>query len=369
MKGIRLILIIYLIGFSTGCRDNSKKDEENVDSQNRIVSLKDSNIPEDQQMIINCFLYHRFDENKYPSTSIHSELFEKQLKYLSENHIPVLTLGDAVSKLLSSDQPGRFAVITIDDAFKSFYEHGFPVLKKYNVKATLFVNTETIGAGDYISWEQLGTLSEYGIEIGNHTHSHAYFLNYPDSRRYEAFEDEIKLSQKLIRERLKIKPLVFSYPYGEYDSLMKQIVKDENFVCGMAQNSGVISKYSDLFSLPRFPMTDLYGSMGLFIQKATALPFPVLHIEPSSTIPSRNPPELSLTLQTGKFDWSRLQCFIQGSDCIIEKSDQATGQLILKAGSLLKNRRHLYTITAPSTTGNGWCWFSHQWIFPDKEDR
>ena len=42
--------------------------------------------------------------------------------------------------------------ITIDDAYQSFYQFGFPVLKKNNISATLFLSTESVGSSDFLNW-------------------------------------------------------------------------------------------------------------------------------------------------------------------------------------------------------------------------
>ena len=136
----------------------------------------------------------------------------------------MLTLSDALSYLKNDSIVRNTAVLTVDDGYKSFYSNGFPLLKKYKIPATLFINTETVGGGDYMDWKQLEQVTKHGIEIGNHTHSHAYFLNQKQNERYTAFLDEIELSQKLIEENLQLKPKVFAYPYGEFDDGFEKIV-------------------------------------------------------------------------------------------------------------------------------------------------
>ncbi len=312
------------------------------------------------------FLYHRFNESKYPSTNISTSLFEKQLEYLKHNDIPVITLGGLLTLKIDDPAQKKYVIITIDDAFDSFYRNGFPLLKKFGYKATLFINTETVGSGDYLDWAELKEIMDYGIEIGNHTHSHDYFLNINSGKRAESFRSNILQAQNLIKEKLSYKPVVFAYPYGEYDQNMKQIIQELGFQIAAAQNSGVISSYSDQYALPRFPMTDLYGKLESFKEKVNMNPLPVIEVLPEVTIPVHNPPTLTIQFMDLGFDLERLQCFIQGSDCEINIVDRDLISIRLTAKSPLKNRRHLYTITIPDENTGEWYWFSHQWIFPDK---
>ncbi|MBR9999223.1 MAG: polysaccharide deacetylase family protein [Cyclobacteriaceae bacterium] len=320
----------------------------------------------DMDIMASSFLYHRFSENKYPSTSISSALFEQQLKYLKDHRIPVITLGELLQWPDSASQNQKYVILTIDDAFDSFHQHGFPLLKKYGFKATLFVNTATIGSGDYSGWEELREIYEYGIELGNHTHSHAYFLNEPPGQRLEYFKHEVAQAQDIFREKLGIECRVFAYPFGEYDTGMQKIISELGFFGAAAQNSGVISGYTDPFALPRFPMTDQYGQMDSFIEKVNMLALPVVEMLPLNTISENNPPVLKIRFIDPGLDLDRLQCFVQGGVCKIALVIGDTISAEITAQGKLTGRRHLYTITVPHKTTGRWYWFSQQWVFPEK---
>ena len=76
-------------------------------------------------------MYHRFEDQRFPSTSISSKNFQKQIKYLKENNFNILPISDLVLFFNENyDIPEKSVFITIDDGYKSFYEHAFPILKK-----------------------------------------------------------------------------------------------------------------------------------------------------------------------------------------------------------------------------------------------
>ena len=70
-------------------------------------------------------MYHRFEAKEYPSTSISKENFYSQLLYLKENNFKVLPLSRLVDFFIIITLPSKSIFITIDDAFKSFYNHAF----------------------------------------------------------------------------------------------------------------------------------------------------------------------------------------------------------------------------------------------------
>ncbi|MCK9996116.1 MAG: polysaccharide deacetylase family protein [Candidatus Krumholzibacteria bacterium] len=101
--------------------------------------------------------------------------FEKHLRYFRDSGTTVMTL-DEVADLLESgaDLPVRAVVLTIDDADRSVYELAYPLLRKYGMKAHLFVPTAKVGSPwsdlDICTWEQLREMVNSGhIIVESHT--------------------------------------------------------------------------------------------------------------------------------------------------------------------------------------------------------
>jgi len=330
---------------------------------------KQASINQEEKTVV-CFVYHRFGDKRYPSTDVPISDFENHLRYLKKNQFQVLTLSNALNYLKSNEPVQKTAVITIDDGYKSFFENGWPLLKKYKMPATLFINTKTVGAADFMSWEQLKNLKDGGVEIGNHTHSHDFFLNQSESIRYETFEKEIKESQQIIKEHLDFTPRAFTFPYGEFDERMKMIVKDLGFEYAAAQNSGVLYQGSDLFQIPRFPMSDAYSDIKQFSEKTRMMPLKVIRQSPQETITSEAKPEFEIEFRKDDLRLADLRCFVQGGECefkIDEGTDDKVSIKMQSKKSILSRRRTLYTITVPDKKGR-WHWFSKLWINPNVKE-
>ncbi len=319
--------------------------------------------PKHDQKEVVVFAYHRFGDNRYPSTNVSTEVFEQHLNHLKTNNFLMLSFGDAVDYLNdpSIKYHEKVACITIDDGYKSFGENGLPLLKKFDYPATLFINSESVGGGTYHSWEELKKIHEQGIEIGNHSHSHAFFVSFPESERKTRFMEDVKICQDAIRQNLGFTPDLLAYPYGEFDEEMKTALKELGFKAAAAQNSGVMYR-ADMFAVPRFPMAGPFTSLEGFKEKAgmnalrVKLTYPVLNI-----VTDQNPPAIRLDVLSDDADLDRANCFISvGCEIIVEGNS-----IEIKAENILKNRRSLYTVTAPSKSGKGWYWYSHLWIRPE----
>jgi Predicted xylanase/chitin deacetylase len=99
-------------------------------------------------------MYHRFNEEKYPSTNIDMEIFKKQINLIQEEKISFINPNDFK---LSFNTPKlkKEILLTIDDGFTSFYQNAWPYLKNKKIPFILFISTEAIGKYGYMDWEQI----------------------------------------------------------------------------------------------------------------------------------------------------------------------------------------------------------------------
>ena len=307
-------------------------------------------------------VYHRFGNRKYPSTNISLPDFEQHLNYLKNNGFVVMNFGDAVDyitnpKALYLD---KVACITVDDGYKTFISNGLPLLKKFNFDATLFINSESVGGGSFMNWAELKEVHDAGIEIGNHSHSHAYFVNKPAANRLGFFKEDVEKCQEAIKKNLDFYPDVFAYPYGEFDLEMKAALKELGFKAAAAQNSGVMYNH-EVYAIPRFPMAGPYTKLAGFREKANMKALRIKNQQPGSFIVvGNNPPTLNVDFDSTGADLIRHSCFTEN-----ECTTSIDGNRIqIQAKKKLKSRRSLYKITAPAKDGKGWYWYSHLWIQP-----
>ena len=252
-------------------------------------------------------MYHRFNENKYPSTNIKKEIFIEHLKEINNAEIEFITF-DTFQKIIKKKIDKNYLLLTIDDAFESFYLNAWPILKNQKIPFILFVSTREIGKYGYMNWEQIREVESNNlVTIGNHSHTHEYLADWNNNK----IKSDLETSIKIFKSEIGYSPKLFSYPFGEYSNDFKKIVSDLNFEFAFGQHSGVIDPTKDFLELPRFPVNEKYGDLKRFKSVIQTLPFPYESITPANKYLKKNdnPPPVKIKFYKNLINIKNINCY------------------------------------------------------------
>ena len=170
-------------------------------------------------------LYHDFvtavpdsdpDNFNYINTP---QSFEENIKILLEEGYTVISMEQLNEAYKGNiELPSKPILITFDDGYYSNYEYIYPILQKYNVKASIFVITDKVGKEidgiKYLGWDECLEMQNSGhVEIFSHSKKHVFYNKLP----IREIRDDVKESYEIIEKHLGKKDLkVFAYPYGAY---------------------------------------------------------------------------------------------------------------------------------------------------------
>ena len=257
-------------------------------------------------------MYHRFEENKYPSTNIKINDFLKHLEIIQNNNIEFINPKNFEEELIENKNK-RKILLTIDDGFSSFYKNAWPILKERKIPFILFVNTREVGSYNYMSWEEIKDISkEDFVEIGNHSHSHEYLVDEDDM----IIKEDIQKSINIFNKKLGKNSNFFSYPFGEYSVSFKNIIKSLGFKYAFGQHSGVIDETKNFYELPRFPINEKYGEYNRFISLTKTLPFKYKKILPEEKylLKNENPPNVKIEFYENIENLKSINCYSNEAD-------------------------------------------------------
>lgn len=189
--------------------------------------------------------------------------FQRQMRFLKEHNYNVLTL-EAAGDLIKNKKkiPAKSIVLTFDDGYKDNYIYAFPVLKKYNFPATIFIVLSEVGKSDRLSWDEINQMRDSGlIFFGSHTINHP-FLEYVGSD--EELKKEIGDSKRILEEKLGKPVNTFSYPMGRFNAKVRQFVIDAGYKIGVATNPGKGYPDDDVFVLKRLRISENANNLFIF---------------------------------------------------------------------------------------------------------
>ena len=169
--------------------------------------------PDNSSAVI--LIYHRFGEERYPTTNIRLEQFEAHIAELKSGGYNFLPLSQIVNAIRNSQPlPDRTVAITVDDAYESAFLEAWPRLKAAGIPMTLFVATDPVDAGSrtYMSWDQIRALRADGVEIAHHGASHHHMVE----AGLAASLADIERASLRFQDELGFVPDIFAYPFGEY---------------------------------------------------------------------------------------------------------------------------------------------------------
>jgi peptidoglycan/xylan/chitin deacetylase (PgdA/CDA1 family) len=250
-------------------------------------------------------MYHRFNENKYPSTNIQMDVFKQHIEIIKSLEYDFFDPNDLKKKFYVK-KANKKILITIDDAFSSFYEFAWPYLKEKKIPFILFVSTEAVGKNGYMTWKQIKELEkEPNTYIGNHSHSHDYLVDLKNNN----FINDIDIANQTFINNIGYNPIFFSYPFGEYSNFIKDHIT-KNFKFAFGQHSGVIDINKDRYELPRFPINEKYGDLKRFkfLINLHPLQYKVLYPNEKYLI-KNNPPKLSVEFFDNQKNLDNINCF------------------------------------------------------------
>jgi peptidoglycan/xylan/chitin deacetylase (PgdA/CDA1 family) len=332
-------LFIILLIFTS----NSKAEENNIkyySGDKGILSL----------------MYHRFNEEKYPSTNIQMNIFKEHIKIIKDLNYSFYNPRE-LDKNFSKIKTEKKILITIDDAFSSFFEVAWPFLKKEKIPFILFVSTEAVGKNGYMTWEQIKIIEkEPNAFVGNHSHSHDYLVNFTK----ENLVKDINIANKIFEKNLGYNPIFFSYPFGEYSNFIKKYVS-KNFKFSFGQHSGVIDVNKDPYELPRFPINEKYGDLKRFkfLINLHPLEFKNLHPEEKYLTNDTNPPNFSVEFFKNQKNLNNINCFSdEGNNWV--KSDIYFDKNIMKMKFREKFTFRRGRINCSLNDDGIWRWFGIQ---------
>ncbi len=247
------------------------------------------------------FIYHRFGDPRYPSTSVSLEDFRRELEYLKKKKYRVIKLSE-LYRLISRGKkiPPKTVVITIDDGYRTTYK-AFKLLKEFNFPFTVFLYMEAVGRyPDFLTLKQIREMEDSGLaEFENHLYSHPSLAKLRVKLTREEYVKVLKREAKLSEERFKEifgrKPHFLAFPYGDYDRISVKFFKERGYKLLLTQDRGSYDGRGIL--VPRFAVVGSQSGFKRFVKDLEVEPLPLKEHRPPIGVTDQNPLKIEFRVE------------------------------------------------------------------------
>lgn len=246
-KRIRLIVAIIAVAALVGC-GRGKPGEIGEPMQPEKPPLP--------SRTVHVFCYHGVEPETENFYFHRSADFEEQMQTLADEGFESITCKQLADYLGGTeDIPAKSVLLSFDDGNLCVYENACPIMEKYGFKATLFLNTGSMGGETQMSWQHVRDLHSRGYEIGAHTVTHANLTKRAESQSVEEHEasvvKELTESKEQIEQMIGEQVVAVAYPYGNYDEFVMSAVREAGYRLGFSIDRGAVDEQSNPWRLPR----------------------------------------------------------------------------------------------------------------------
>ncbi|HEV3318128.1 MAG TPA: polysaccharide deacetylase family protein [Solirubrobacteraceae bacterium] len=175
--------------------------------------------------------------------------FRKQIEALLSAGFSFLTMAELARRAGGGTPEPGLAAITFDDGMRNNHAIALPILREYDIPATVYVTIDFIGGvspwigaqgdGAMMREPELHALVAAGWELGAHTMTH------PDLSRldYETCRREIEQSRDELQRIAGVDVETFAYPFGRYNPEALAAARDSGLLAAVTTGSGSWAPY------------------------------------------------------------------------------------------------------------------------------
>jgi len=207
-------------------------------------------------------LFHDIEEeigDFDPRYTVNGEVFKAQIDLLLQNEVSWLTASELLTQLDKQQFLHSAVCITFDDGKLSSYQ---PILEmvRSGGKATQFIIPNRMAEKGIMSWEQISSLNDAGVEIGSHTLSH------PDLTKLneQKIKHELHDSKAIIEDKLGKEVVSFAYPYGAWNQHVAALVQEAGYKIAFTTQHIYASNEFATVNIPRFEPANLVEMNDIF---------------------------------------------------------------------------------------------------------
>lgn len=236
MERIRAGLGLHAIEETDGSSGQDDNEDGNADGNPALLSEPSGNVR------VPILYYHAVDDETFglEQLFVRPDEFDRQMEYVSKNYTPIY-----FSQIPEAGRIKNPIIITFDDGYRDNYTYAYPILKKYNVKATVFLVPEYLDKPKFLTREQVSVMKDL-VSFQSHTMNHMELDKASETLIRKQLIDSKSYIERLTGERVN----VLAYPVGLYNDEVVRIT-GEYYDYAVTSESGYYYTDGDRYRIRR----------------------------------------------------------------------------------------------------------------------
>jgi peptidoglycan/xylan/chitin deacetylase (PgdA/CDA1 family) len=199
--------------------------------------------------------YHSVKESADNEVTIKPEKLREELKYIKDEGYSTLTISQLKDYILSNSPiPQKSILITFDDGYMDNYNSAFPIMKEFNMTATIFCIASELDGSYYLSKEAIKEMSDYGIDIESHTVTHPHLNKLEYSKQLEELSESKKILENITGKEI----CSVAYPFGDFNDNSVKASREAGYVLGFTTKLGLSDRNDNPLTLDRIYISSNY---------------------------------------------------------------------------------------------------------------
>jgi peptidoglycan/xylan/chitin deacetylase (PgdA/CDA1 family) len=219
-------------------------------------------------------MYHHIHDQDQSSSTITTELFQKQLQELRAKSYHFISLSEFKQFMDGAAVPDNAILVTFDDGYQSFYTHAYPILANMQIPAVNFIITETLANPlasyiPYVSNEQITAMTHSPNHMDTQCHTDSLHTKLPSGKaaligrldlngtqetdeqyKHRILQDTTSCRDKL--SKLGDKPVdSYAYPYGIWNKQASELIHEAGIRYAFTISPQMATRSADRLQIPR----------------------------------------------------------------------------------------------------------------------
>ena len=194
------------------------------------------------------------------SLRLSPHLFAQQLDFLVEHGYHTVTTPQLWAALSGTARlPAKPIVLTFDDGYDDAYTNAFPLLRERGLIGTFFVTVNLVGNPGYLTWDQVRTLADSGMDVQSHAMDHISMAKLTGGALFAQLAE----SRRILSERTGTDVRFFAYPCGEFNDATRAVAASVGYYAAFAKDGGASQSKDWAYALRRTRITGTLDAKGL----------------------------------------------------------------------------------------------------------